>query len=278
LSGTNYLSLTEVNVFGELFVNQDASIEKNVALKKLTQQSSIWNGFVPELAVDGIKGQYTSTNPDLNAWWQVDLGTSYSISSVEIINRSDGQCWDRLSDFYIFVSDLPFTSNDITLLKQNSRFIFNSGQIGASKEFTINAKGRYVRIELSGTNYLSLTEVHVFTGGTRPDPTDPVNPSPNSDLTGVWQDDNGATYSIRQIGSQIWWYMDQKPEWANVFKGNLSNGIISGEWCDVPGGKLVGKNTGTITLKVINENRLDKVSASPFPYGGSIWKRIFMEE
>jgi len=105
---------------------------------------------------------------------------------------------------------------------------------------------------------------------TTPEPTGQIG------LTGVWKDDRGATYSVRQIGNQIWWYMDGKPNWTNVLKGNRSGNTITGEWCDVPGGKLEGNITGSLTLKIINDNRLEKVSASP-PYGGSIWTRIYWD-
>ena len=41
------------------------------------------------------------------------------------------------------------------------------------------------------------------------------------DLTGFWQDDTGGKYQIRQMGNQIWWYMDNMPAVANVFKGSI---------------------------------------------------------
>ncbi len=105
------------------------------------------------------------------------------------------------------------------------------------------------------------------TAGTTPAPPGQI------DLTGVWRDNNGATYSIRQMGNKIWWYMDGRPRYTNVFKGNKSGNSITGEWCDVPGGKL-GTTSGSLTLKIINNDRLEKVSASP-AYGGSSWMRLY---
>jgi hypothetical protein len=90
------------------------------------------------------------------------------------------------------------------------------------------------------------------------------------DLTGFWQDDIGGKYQIRQIGSQIWWYMDNMPAVANVFKGSLTGSIITGEWADVPGGQL--RNAGSLSIKVVNNNRLEIVSSTS-SYGGSVWTR-----
>jgi len=95
-------------------------------------------------------------------------------------------------------------------------------------------------------------------------------------LTGIWRDNNGAIYSVRQVGSQIWWYMDGKPNWTNVFKGNKSGSAITGEWCDVPGGRIEGNKTGSLTVKIINNDLMEKVSASP-AYGGSVWTRIYWD-
>ena len=51
------------------------------------------------------------TNNDTHAWWQVDLGGVQQIDAIQLWNRTDC-CGDRLQDFYVFVSEEPFTSND----------------------------------------------------------------------------------------------------------------------------------------------------------------------
>ncbi|HTS24725.1 MAG TPA: discoidin domain-containing protein [Bryobacteraceae bacterium] len=68
-------------------------------------------------AVDGnVNGNYydgsvTATNADPNAWWQVDLGASKPIHSVVIWNRTDC-CMERLQDFWVFICDAPFRSDE----------------------------------------------------------------------------------------------------------------------------------------------------------------------
>jgi len=149
----------------------------NLALGKPATQSSTYpfaRSAAASSAVDGktdgnfYDGSVTATNPDTNAWWQVDLGASASVNSVVIWNRTDC-CGSRLSDYWVFVSNTPFQTNDTPATLQSRAGTFASHQTSApSPAATIvaNTQGRYVRIQLSGTNYLSLAEVQVFgTGG-----------------------------------------------------------------------------------------------------------------
>jgi hypothetical protein len=115
----------------------------------------------------------TATNADPNAWWQVDLGASAAVSSVTIWNRTDC-CGSRLSDYWIFISDTPFLSTDTPATLQNRAGTFASHQTTApnpSATLAISAQGRYVRVQLSDTDYLSLAEVQVFGTGGAPAPT-----------------------------------------------------------------------------------------------------------
>ena len=128
-------------------------------------------------AVDGntdgnfFDGSVTATNLDPNAWWQVDLGASATVSSIVIWNRTDC-CGSRLSDYWVFVSDTPFLATDTPATLQNRAGTFGSHQTTAPNPSTTiaagGAQGRYVRVQLTGTDYLSLAEVQVFgTGGCR---------------------------------------------------------------------------------------------------------------
>src|ERR1700736_1381848 len=121
-------------------------------------------------AVDGNtdgnfgNGSVTHTNADANAWWQVDLGTSATITSITIWNRTDC-CSDRLNDYWVFVSNTPFGPTDTPATLQGRAGTWSIHQIGypnPSTTIAVNAAGRYVRVQLSGTNPLSLAEVQVF--------------------------------------------------------------------------------------------------------------------
>ena len=167
LTGTDYLSLAEVQVFGVPLP------PVNLALGKIASQSSTLAGYptaVAASAVDGntegnfLDGSVSSTNLDVNPWWQVDLGASATISSIVIWNRTDC-CAARLNSYLIFVSDTPFAPNDTlsTLLSRPGTFVtrqfFGSNP---SNSTVIGAQGRYVRVLLTSTDYLSLAEVQVF--------------------------------------------------------------------------------------------------------------------
>jgi hypothetical protein len=165
LSGTDYLSLAEVQVLGTPVGST------NLAAGKAATQSSIYPGSPgASAAVDGntdgnfFDGSVTATNADTNAWWQVDLGASASIDSVTIWNRTDC-CGTRLGTYWIFVSDTPFAATDTPSTLSTRAGTFAIQQVVGSSpaaSVPIGTQGRYVRVQLDGTNYLSLAEVQVF--------------------------------------------------------------------------------------------------------------------
>jgi len=165
LSSTNILSLAEVQVMGT--GPQATNLSQG---KSATQSSTLPGSTGASAAVDGstdgafFDGSVTATNPDTNAWWQVDLGASAAISSVIIYNRTDC-CGTRLSDYWVFISDTPFLASDTPATLQSRAGTFAIHQTSApnpSTTITLTAQGRYVRVQLSGTDYLSLAEVQVF--------------------------------------------------------------------------------------------------------------------
>ena len=121
-------------------------------------------------------GSVTATNADPNAWWhKVDLGASATINSVVVWNRTDC-CATRLTDFWVFVSNTPFLPTDTpTTLQELARGPSAAIRPSAPNPSTTIAfngvQGRYVRVQLTGTDYLSLAEVQVFGTGGAPPPT-----------------------------------------------------------------------------------------------------------
>jgi hypothetical protein len=148
LRGTGILSLAEVQVSSP-----------DIALGKTATQSSItWEGD-PARAIDGntngffLNGSVTHTEWQGQPWWQLDLEYPQSIGDVVLYNRSDC-CSDRLSNFDIL------TSND------GSTFTSVYDHPGAAPQrlsipLNLASYARYLRVQLRGTNSLSLAEVEV---------------------------------------------------------------------------------------------------------------------
>ncbi|NOT59757.1 MAG: hypothetical protein HOP19_05975 [Acidobacteria bacterium] len=165
LAGTEFVSLAEIEVLGVAGIGNVT----NVALNKTATQSSTAYDGTASRAVDGnTNGNWgnnsvTHTNADAQAWWQVDLGSVATIETINVWNRNDC-CSSRLSNFYVFVSDVPFTSTNLsaTLSQAGVTNYPTAGQSGSLTTLTLNRTGRYVRVQLAGTEYLSLAEIEVL--------------------------------------------------------------------------------------------------------------------
>ncbi|PSL46360.1 putative secreted protein (Por secretion system target) [Chitinophaga niastensis] len=134
LAFPNNLSLAEVQVF---------SGGVNVALNKVTSQSSTVNSGASSRAVDGntdgnfFNNSVTHTDLQVENWWQADLGQSYVIDSIRIWNRTDC-CGDRLRGFYLFVSDNVFSGN--TLLSAFSQSGVTAYQMAGGRHYANGAE------------------------------------------------------------------------------------------------------------------------------------------
>ena len=141
----------------------------NLSLNKPAIQSS-GNDPAPR-AVDGNRsGVYghssvTHTHHEMNPWWQVDLGDIYAnINNIRVWNRTDC-CSSRLSDFKLFISNHPITSNDPIALENDPNIwtYTHSGYPPVVTSVPVNISGRYIRIQLvHPSQALSLAEVEVY--------------------------------------------------------------------------------------------------------------------
>ncbi len=152
---------------GQLLVTAD---QVNLALGKPATQSSTHHPTTPaSKAVDGNTngalwdGYASATNASTNSWWEVDLGSVESIGPIQVWGRTDGW-FDHTSNYYVFVSDNPFTSYDLntTLNQPGVSNYYVPGYSGTPGTINANRTGRYVRVQLAGTNYLVLGEVKVL--------------------------------------------------------------------------------------------------------------------
>lgn len=89
------------------------------------------------------------------------------------------------------------------------------------------------------TCLVSLTFSPVF--GIQPAPTD---------LTGVWNCDDKGVYYIKQVGTDVYWYGEEKgisPRFGNIAYGKINGDIVTLKWVDIPKGTT--KALGELTLK-----------------------------
>ncbi len=153
---------------------------ENLALQGTATQSSEYNNtgfFSADKAIDGDlsgsdrAGSLTHTATEAGAWWELDLGRVVDIDTIRVWNRTDC-CTDRLSDFHVLVSEQPFASTNLnnTLAQSGVLDFHTTGNAGRQTDVKVATQGRYVRVQLSGTNALHIAEVQVF-GSKRTDLT-----------------------------------------------------------------------------------------------------------
>ncbi|XP_019622074.1 PREDICTED: uncharacterized protein LOC109468258 [Branchiostoma belcheri] len=136
----------------------------NVAREKAASQTSTAYDGLASRAVDGntdgswYVGSCTCTIEEPNPTWWVDLGHSYQIDSVVIVNRQDC-CWERLNPFNIHIGD--------------SAQVSMNPKCGGDHQIDVNRpfisvpcqamRGRYVGVRLPGqSRVLTLCEVQVY--------------------------------------------------------------------------------------------------------------------
>jgi len=162
----------------------------NVATSGTAYQSSSWCGALcaASYAIDGNTGGnfYTDhiahTNQDQNAWWYVDLGGNFAITSIDIFGRTDC-CNSRLFPFTVSVFGVGatgFTSVGASAVWSAS-IASQPNPDPAMYSFALpsGVQGQYVKVQLGGLDYLQLAEVQVngtaVTGG--PPPTTTPEPA-----------------------------------------------------------------------------------------------------
>jgi hypothetical protein len=118
-------------------------------------------GIVQNVASGGIVSQSKDEN---QAWWQVDLGRLATIDSIQIREQTDQE---RLTDYWVFVSNAPFRSTDNPGTLMGRTGVWSSHQTSTHTDPMMalhlnNIAGRYVRVQLNRKNYLRLAEMKVF--------------------------------------------------------------------------------------------------------------------
>ncbi len=197
----------------------------NVALTGTATQSSTYpsalqfdagNAIDGDLSGTNISGSLTHTVSESQAWWELDLGRVMEIDTVRLWNRTDC-CSDRLSDFNVLTSTVPFVSQDLQTTQSQSGVVDFpvNGVAGRQTDITVNGLARYIRVQLRGTNALQLAEVQVF-GSKRSDVSNVAvgGIAQQSSLynnrfpASVANDGNTDNITHTLADSQSWWELD----------------------------------------------------------------------
>lgn len=191
ISDTYHLAVSSDGAIASMYINGTrvvtatvgttplpANLVKNRAVGGIvTQSSTVANGEAAK-AIDGnsvgiwvnsSSNSISKTNVENSPWWQVDVGVSTQplIDAIRIYGRTDC-CREELSDFYVMVSDAPYSTTDTSLNTAllNSTWTYrHSGVVDGLLNLVLppNVAGRYVRIQKIGANQvLSLAEVEVL--------------------------------------------------------------------------------------------------------------------
>lgn len=106
-------------------------------------------------------GSVCESGPAAEQYWEVDLGAvSPRIDDVKIWNRTDC-CDDRTINFYVFISDAPFKGTSVAeLLAQPGvvKSFYTPGKAGRPTQILPNVSGRYIRLQNTGGQSLTLAE------------------------------------------------------------------------------------------------------------------------
>ena len=149
-------------------------------------QSSDYNAHDPQQAIDDYTPSYSFTEIEDQPWWQVDLGESYDISSVTLIDSTG--LYARNTDLFLTEMDLD-AETDIDYVKSQSvawRYVKCDDTTGDCNPptavshtvtFPSGSRARYIRIQYEDSGRVRLNEVRVtarnfvFECGSPPPPT-----------------------------------------------------------------------------------------------------------
>lgn len=112
-----------------------------------TQSST--DGGAAALGVDGSTVTDTRTAVQDRPWWQVDLGAVHHVSTVDLWNGAAGS----LSNVDIWLAESPDFAD--------AHRVHVAGPVLRPSTITVDATGRYLRIEQSGTTRLAFSGIEV---------------------------------------------------------------------------------------------------------------------
>lgn len=122
-----------------------------------------------------------------------------------------------------------------------------------------------VALVLAGTGGGRSTESVTCSSTTLPRDSSgrPIN------LTGTWIGSDRQPYSLRQIGSCLWWAGSQGR--SNVFFGTIFGSTVTGQWAELSG--TTTASSGRLTLLISSSNRGLLRRSSTGTFSTRSWKK-----
>ena len=155
-----YLSLGEIRAFGSRTLQRNWSHEAGATASQSTDYST---NYPAANSIDGNPATFNHTADSSASSLLTDLGADRLIDTVEIFNRQDSACANRLSNFRVSILNAVNT----VLLSQD--FYPSTGNVKAALrwELPTAVTGRKVKVELLGLNragnsYLHIAELNVW--------------------------------------------------------------------------------------------------------------------
>ncbi len=225
----------------------------NLAVGKPARQSSTAEGAEASRANDGQRdgvlanGSVSLTGADDNAWWQVDLGEDFVLTSADIWNRSSSDpcpymtCEKRLRNFWVVASKLPLDPGidpGQGALPEGAKAVKIDEIAGYPTKVELGGvEARYVTVILPGSyRELALAEVEVFGDPIVKSAAPTISPIvvDAEDLSDVELAGDGQSRTVtaprgKVIGLEATVTGTPDPELQWRMKG------ASGGWKDVPG-------------------------------------------
>jgi hypothetical protein len=99
-----------------------------------------------------------------------------------------------------------------------------------------------------------------------------------NNISGKWNGNDGGTYWIQQSRSRVSWFgasgLQEGTTFTNVFQGWRSGDTITGQWADVPMGKIMQQ--GEISFTCIQEGVIDKLirKSQTGGFGGTEFSKL----
>ncbi len=168
IPGSTYIKVIEGKYTAD-YKCSDCSNPTNIAIGKPSSQSSTCYNAPASRANDGNtngnfnSGSVSHTCYNKNPYWELNLQSVYNIDEIKIWNRTDAASY-RLKNYYVFVSNVPFTSADPLVLKNdpNNWYSYQTVTAGSPTVIPVGRTGRYVCVMVYGYNYLHIAEVQVI--------------------------------------------------------------------------------------------------------------------